>query len=212
MRICALTDIHGRTHIDPEHIKILKKVDLTIIAGDITHFGTDEDAKRILNTFTNLNSTILAVHGNCDQESVNQLLVAQGINLHGESKVVGDIAFYGLGGSNISPFSTFQESSDEQIETVLQKFEKHNTRFHILVSHPPPVNTKVDKVFMGKHVGSIAVRHCIERFQFDLVICGHIHEARGVDTIGKTIIINPGPFPNHYALITVDETLHYELF
>ncbi len=212
MRICATTDIHGRTHINPELSKILKKVDLTIIAGDITHFGNDEDAKRVLNTFKNLNSTILAVHGNCDQESVNQLLVAQGINLHGESRVVGDTSFYGLGGSNPSPFNTFQESSDDQIENVLQRFQKHDTRFHILVSHPPPVNTKVDKVFLGKHVGSTAVRTFIEAFQPDLVVCGHIHEARGMDTIGKTIIINPGTFPQHYALITIDETLHYELF
>ena len=212
MRICALTDIHGRTRIDQEFANILKNIDLTIIAGDITHFGDAEDAKRVLSTFKNLNSSILAVHGNCDQESVNQLLVAQGINLHGESKVVGDTTFYGLGGSNTSPFNTFQESSNDQIETVLQKFQKHDTRFHILISHPPPLNTRLDKVFIGKHVGSIAVRTFIETFQPDLVVCGHIHEARGVDTIGKTIIINPGPFPNHYALITIDTELRYEIF
>lgn len=212
MKICAITDIHGRMQLSAELTHILKAVDLTVIAGDITHFGDEYDAQEILNTFKNLNHTILAVHGNCDQESVNRLLVAQGINLHGESRDVGNTTFYGLGGSNTSPFNTFQESSDEQLQVVLQKFQKHDTRFHILISHPPPAKTKVDKVFMGKHVGSTAVRRFIEEFQPDLVVCGHIHEARGVDTIGKTTIINPGPFPKHYALITIDDELHCELF
>jgi putative phosphoesterase len=212
MKICAITDIHGRTQFGAEFVHVLKAVDLTLIAGDITHFGDEHDARQILNAFKNLNSTILAVHGNCDQESVNKLLDTYGINLHGQSRVVGNTTFYGLGGSNTSPFNTYQESSDAQIKKVLDRFQKKDTRFHIVVSHPPPAKTKVDKVFLGRHVGSTAVRTFIEEFQPDLVVCGHIHEARGVDTIGKTIVINPGPFPQHYAVITVDETLEYEIF
>ena len=41
---------------------------------------------------------------------------------------------------------------------------------------------------------------------------GCIYGLLGRNGIGKTTIINPGPFPQHYALITIDETLHYELF
>lgn len=212
MKICALTDIHGRTNITSELLRILTQVDLIVIAGDITHFGGKEDAERVLNRFIGHNRNILAVHGNCDQQSVNEFLVAQKINLHGESRVINDTSFYGLGGSNKSPFGTYQESSDAQIAAILHPFQKQDTRFHILVSHPPPAKTTVDKVLVGMHVGSKAVRAFIERFQPDLVVCGHIHEARGMDTIGKTIIINPGPFPQHYALITIDETMHYELF
>lgn len=211
MRICAITDIHGRTHLSAELTRALKTVDLTVIAGDITHFGNEQDAQRVLDTFKNLSSAILAVHGNCDQESVNRLLDAYNINLHGRSRTVGDTTLYGLGGSNTSPFNTFQESSDTQIAQVLEQFKKSNTRFHILVSHAPPVNTKVDTVMFGKHAGSTAVRTFVEQFQPDIVICGHIHEARGVDTIGTTVIINPGPCPKHYALITIDDKLQYEL-
>jgi Icc-related predicted phosphoesterase len=41
-------------------------------------------------------------------------------------------------------------------------------------------------------VGSTAVRAAIERYQPLLGLHGHIHESRGVRTIGRTVVINPG--------------------
>ena len=39
------------------------------------------------------------------------------------------------------------------------------------------------------------------------VFCGHIHEARGIDYIGDTRIVNPGPVSaGHYAVFDVGET------
>lgn len=62
----------------------------------------------------------------------------------------------------------------------------------ILISHTPPAGTAIDRLKNGKHVGSEAVRAFIETHQPDLCISGHIHEARGEDTIGNTRIYNPG--------------------
>jgi uncharacterized protein len=40
------------------------------------------------------------------------------------------------------------------------------------------------------------------------VLCGHIHEARGVDHIGRTPIVNPGPVAaGHYAVVMVDDAV-----
>jgi hypothetical protein len=66
-------------------------------------------------------------------------------------------------------------------------------------------------VFFGFHVGSKAVRRVIEYFQPDVFVCGHIHEARGFDYLGNTLAINPGPFPKHYAIIELSDTIKYEL-
>ena len=41
-------------------------------------------------------------------------------------------------------------------------------------------------------VGSTAVREVIEEFQPLLALHGHVHESRGVTTVGRTVVINPG--------------------
>jgi Icc-related predicted phosphoesterase len=40
------------------------------------------------------------------------------------------------------------------------------------------------------------VRRIAEEYRPHLLLCGHIHEARGEDTIGPTKVLNPGPFGN----------------
>lgn len=210
MNIIAITDIHGRLDMSSA-VAALGNADLILIAGDITHFGSGDDARAVLQGIQQVNSTVLAVPGNCDHMGVNQVLTARNINLHGETRIIDDCAFYGLGGSNRSPFNTPQEYDESDIESTLSRFKKQDARYHILVSHPPPEKTKLDRTFLGKHVGSRAVRAFIEDFEPQLVLCGHIHEARGVDKIGSTIIINPGPFPGHYVVIDVNDRLTYEL-
>jgi uncharacterized protein len=45
------------------------------------------------------------------------------------------------------------------------------------------------------------------------VLCGHIHESRGLDVIGRTQIVNPGPTAaGHYAVVDVNEevTVHLD--
>jgi hypothetical protein len=64
----------------------------------------------------------------------------------------------------------------------------------------------VDRLSSGIHVGSTAVREFVERRQPDVVICGHIHEARGTDRLGKTKIVNCGKAGSgFYSLIDVQD-------
>ncbi|MCK4673210.1 metallophosphoesterase [candidate division WOR-3 bacterium] len=211
MQLIAITDIHGHEHFNNTIAKTISNADIVLIGGDITNFGDEKEADPILQNINQLNNQILAIPGNCDQQSVNKLLISKEINLHRERRIIENITFYGLGGSSKTPFHTPQEYTEFEIEEILSGFEKTDTRFHILLSHSPPAKTKVDKTFIGLHVGSKAIRDFIEKFRLDLVICGHIHEARGVDTINNTLIINPGPFPKHYAIIDLNEKIEYEL-
>ena len=64
----------------------------------------------------------------------------------------------------------------------------------VLVSHQPAKDTVTDRITIGLHVGSTAVRGFIERRKPVLCISGHIHEAQGTDRIGTTTLVNPGPF------------------
>jgi Icc-related predicted phosphoesterase len=57
-----------------------------------------------------------------------------------------------------------------------------------------------------KHAGSKSLRRFIETIQPRLVVCGHIHESAGIDTIGGTRLVNPGPFRHgNYTRITIDD-------
>jgi Icc-related predicted phosphoesterase len=69
----------------------------------------------------------------------------------------------------------------------------------VLVSHSPPYGTACDLIAARAHVGSRALRAFVEAHQPPLVLSGHIHESPRVsaawrDTIGRTIVVNPGQF------------------
>ncbi|OPY29844.1 MAG: hypothetical protein A4E27_00105 [Methanobacterium sp. PtaU1.Bin242] len=56
-------------------------------------------------------------------------------------------------------------------------------------------------------MGSKSIRKIIEEFQPSLNICGHIHESRGSDKIGKTTVVNPGQISDGYGcLIKIDDS------
>jgi hypothetical protein len=101
------------------------------------------------------------------------------------------------------------ESTEREIEETLQRAVKDcRSQKLVLVSHAPPKNTSVDFTRSGTHAGSSAIRSFIETAQPVLAVCGHIHEARGTDRIGRTIVVNPGPAQNwFYSLVELsDET------
>ncbi|MCX7996069.1 MAG: YfcE family phosphodiesterase [candidate division WOR-3 bacterium] len=206
MKILAVSDIHGRLEYEKKIIEMLSTSDLIVISGDITNFGGRREALEVLNTIRKYNQNILAVPGNCDRYDVLELLKDEHINLHGEIKKIGDLTFFGIGGSGHTPFNTPQEYSDEEIIKILNNYENKGGK-QILVSHSPPINTAVDRTLMGIHAGSKLIRQFIEKNQFDLCLCGHIHEARNTDKLGKTLIVNPGPFPKYYATIEITDRI-----
>lgn len=212
MKLFVLTDIHGRTKYPGDVINEMRKADVVVIAGDITNFGGKKETAHIIDSISALNDRIVAVPGNCDRPAVGDFLSERGMNLHGSARIADSVQFLGMGGSNKTPLHTPNEYTEEEIKAILQRFpEKPDSGRRILVSHAPPFNTKVDKMFIGLHVGSRSIRGYIEKKQPDVVVCGHIHEAHGVDRIDGTLIINPGPFPKHYALIDIGERVNYEL-
>lgn len=196
MKFIAITDIHQNlSYLD----KIKEKItgsDLLIIAGDITHFAGADEAKLTINKFKQFHNNIIAVAGNVDRIEVEQYLQDEGVSIHGRGRVINGVGFFGLGGSNYTPFSTPNEIDDFSIQTLLEQGYKQVTGANpiILVSHSPPYGTNVDVVRSGTHAGSSAVRKFIESHKVELCICGHIHEARGKDRVGNTIVINPPPF------------------
>ena len=123
--------------------------------------------------------------------------------LHGAYERYGDFVFIGVGGSIKSPFHTPFELTENEIMNVLKKgIDRSLTNYRcVLVSHNPPKNTKVDVTYTGDHIGSLSIRQFIEEIKPSIVFCGHVHESRGIDQIGDTLVVNPGPARHGYYAI-----------
>ena len=205
--IAYVVDVHDRFESVPEAIAAIGPVDLLIVGGDITTGGSPGDAETAIEHWTPLAPRLLALAGNMDSPAIDARLADLGVALDGRGVVFGEVGVCGVSAAPRSPLRTPYELGDEELERRSENaFDAvAGCRFRIFCPHAPPEGTACDRLRDGRHVGSVVVRRIVEREQPDLVLCGHIHEARGVDEIGRTRIVNPGPVAaGHYAAVTVD--------
>ena len=209
MRILAFTDIHG-AYAKVEDVLRREQADVVILGGDLTTVGSVKEAEEALRRFQSINESILGVVGNMDLPAHDELFVRKGISINGRGRTIGDVGFFGVSAGPKSPLHTPYEISEEEIAKRAEAgfADVKHSRIKVFVPHPPPYGTKVDIIHAGIHVGSTAVRDFIEERKPHVVICGHIHEARGQDTIENTLIVNCGPAgQGHYALIDIGDAI-----
>jgi len=110
--------------------------------------------------------------------------------------------------SNVTPWNLPGDVPEDVLQNKIEKLVSGIQDIHhsIFLIHVPPVDTAIDEAplledlkikvdvtgIKTTHVGSIAVRSSIEKFQPMVSLHGHIHESRGVARIGKTLCVNPG--------------------
>lgn len=130
------------------------------------------------------------------------------------------------GHSNVTPWNCPRDLEEDKLEEILENLvaQTRDPSQLITVIHVPPYNTKIDLApaltkdlkyvtkggtVLMEHVGSTAVRKIIEKHQPLLGLHGHIHESRGFDKIGKTMVFNPGSEyvegVFHGVLVTVEK-------
>jgi len=206
MKVIGLTDLHGNTHGFESISDELATVDLVLLTGDISHFGHERDVSKIIDQLLRYNEQVYAVAGNCDFPDVSVFLQQRNMNIHAKCIQFKQFSLIGLEGSLSCPGHTPIEYSEEELTSFLVAATRGNDRCtpFIMVSHQPPINTINDTVSVGRHVGSRSVRSFIEQEQPLICFTGHIHEGVGIDSIGKTKIVNPGPFKDGgYALANI---------
>lgn len=213
MKIVALTDIHGR-YDTAVRIIAVEKPDVTIIGGDLTTIGTMKEASDAIALFGKQCRTVLCVAGNMDLPEHDDMFAQSGISINGRGRLIGGVGFFGVSAAPHSPLKTPYEISEERILALAKAghAEVATAALRIFVPHAPPYGTSLDIVHSGIHVGSTAVREFIEDHTPELTLCGHIHEARGRDSIGKSIIVNCGQASlGHYAVVEADQGIHVEM-
>ncbi len=207
----AIGDIHEHTSM-LEKIPGIREAQGVIVSGDLTNRGSVAAAREVYEAIASLNTNIMAVIGNMDTESVASYLDKQGANLHLNSTNLfpgldkPPVRAIGVGYSTPTPFNTPSEVPESQMAQWLDQAWKMTQPFEAVVAviHTPPQGTKADDLDNGNHVGSTAVRTFLEKYKPVVCITGHIHEARSIDTLGPTTIINTGLLAHGgYAVISI---------
>ncbi len=189
MKLLALSDLHGKFFRLDGIIKKSDPVDVVVVAGDLTQGGPPENAVRSISILKHFCKNVFCVPGNWDPPEVAQAIGQYAVNLEETPRVYRDTEFMGLGGSNPTGNDTPNELSEEQLAYRLDVLLLSRTSAgrSVLVSHAPPLNT-LDMTPRGA-AGSSAVRGALDKV--DVIICGHIHGARGKIKEGAWVI-NPG--------------------
>ncbi len=191
-----------------------------IVTGDITLGGGVRQAERVLAPIAGRSRLLFAQIGNMDRAEVTDWLEKKGWNLHARAReLFPGVMALGVGCSPFTPFGTPSEYPEARLAEWMDAALAEAAGLCpepdaavlqmprlVLVAHTPPLNTACDRLTNGQHVGSTAVRAFIETHQPDLCLCGHIHESRGEDRIGRTQVVNPGTLSSGgYAVISQRE-------
>ncbi len=214
MRILAFTDIHGSYEKVNNIIRDEPQADAVIIGGDLTTYGSTAEAEQAVRLFQSNKKRIFVVAGNMDPPELDKSFELLAVSVNAQGTMFKETGIFGVSGSPFTPMHTPYEITEDEIARRAERGwnDVASARWKIFVPHAPPRDTKLDRIMLGKHVGSTAVRSFIEQHQPDVVVCGHIHESRGVDTIGKTQIVNCGQAGKGcYAIIHLSDTISIEV-
>ena len=194
VRLVCFGDIHMALGAIDRLAGELGTADVAILTGDLTTFGDPPDAERVVSAVRAHCPSVLAVTGNLDMPWVIDAFRTAGISLHGESRRFGSLGVFGCGGSNITPMDTPTELEEDEIRSVLERGHASvaDAPRRLMICHTPPFDTRLDRLVNGTPVGSPAVRAFIEAYRPDVAVVGHIHEGRGIDRVGETVVVNPG--------------------
>ncbi|MCX6678424.1 MAG: metallophosphoesterase [Methanothrix sp.] len=207
LRILGLADLHDRI----EMLDRLKEfeVDLIAFCGDLHNAGSRETALPAAFALACLGPPVLIVPGNMDhRDFVADLWEAAGLlMLHRSSFCLEDVGFLGMGGMvardprRLEDPARYYHRDNEVYETLAAAYQDiSDARIKIVIVHQPPRGAQ-DTLYNGEISGSVSLRRFVEEYQPDLLLCGHIHEARGESLIGSTRIVNVGELRRGFAAL-----------
>jgi Icc-related predicted phosphoesterase len=215
VRLVCFGDIHMALGAIERLGPALRAADVAILTGDITNFGDPPDAFRVVEAVRAHCPTVWAVTGNLDMLWVIDAFREAGISLHGEGRRLGTLGVFGCGGSNITPMDTPTELEEHEIATTLARGHATvaDAARRLMICHTPPYGTRLDRLVNGTPVGSPAVRAFIETHRPEVAVVGHIHEGRGAERVGDTLVVNPGALRDGGYVAIEDDgmRLHAEL-
>jgi len=192
-RILLFSDIHGDLRA-LERI-VARPADVYVADGDLSNFGRGLD--RCGEILKPLGARLWVLPGNHETHADTKSFCEKFgfFDFHRQARTIdsasGPVHWAGLGYSNITPFQTPGEYTEEEIAAALVPFDSLAPLY--LAVHFPPAGTLLDEFAPGKHAGSPALRSWVETHKPVELFCGHIHETAGLaDQLGPTLMRNVG--------------------
>jgi Icc-related predicted phosphoesterase len=215
MRFLIISDMHGVTANIEKLADEFAKADTVLFGGDFARFQHPETALPALETLVKKHESVYAVIGNCDEPDFLSEVEGADISVQNGMVFHDGLVFAGSGGGTKFSGDTPFERTEEEIladynilkDSAAQcaDADGHWNNL-VLIMHNPPKDTACDLIPAGVHVGSTALRAFIEETQPLLVVTGHIHESAGIDTVGRTTVVNPGAlFEGKYAVAEAEQ-------
>jgi Icc-related predicted phosphoesterase len=203
VRIAALADLHhGKSaapgSLQPLFAQVSESADVVVLAGDLTDYGTADEARSLAREMSTLKIPAVAVLGNHDFESnqqseIRQILLDAGVvTLDGETTEVHGIGFAGVkgfaGGFGRGALGPWGEDTIKQfVHECLQetlKLESALARIRtdhvIAVLHYAPIQDTIEgeprEIY--PFLGCSRLEEPLTRFPVTAVFHGHAHHGR----------------------------------
>ncbi|MBW3017928.1 metallophosphoesterase [Candidatus Woesearchaeota archaeon] len=196
MKILAAGDLHGDKNLAKELAERAEKenVDLVILNGDLVEEG---QAEGILGIFKEKGKKVLIIPGNHELPATTQFLsdLYGFTNLHAYSMYSGNVGIFGCGGANLGLSQLSEKEIFSALKYGFDRIKKLPKK--IMVTHVHPADSVIEKFSKTAGIipmdGSSGLKKAIDQFKPDILICGHVHEAEGIEEkIGNTTVINVG--------------------
>jgi Icc-related predicted phosphoesterase len=206
MRIAYVVDVHDRFEAVGQAISETGPVDLLVVGGDITTFGSPDDAERAIDPAAarpeaarrgrELATRPRSTSGSSSSESRSTAAARSSV-------------------SSASPASRRPALAAPHAVRASRRRARRRGAAALadvaaagadLLSARSAVRDGLRPAAFGEACRQPCARALVEQEGPDLVLCGHIHEARATDELGPVQVVNPGPVASgHYALVDVGE-------
>ncbi|MBO7121862.1 MAG: metallophosphoesterase family protein [Treponema sp.] len=210
MKLLLISDLHGNVDNLQKLEGEIKSADAVLFAGDFSKFKKTETGLPCAEKMRELCPNLFAVLGNCDEPELLESIEKLDISAQHALAWFEGLAIAGSGGGSKFTGETPNERDEDDLQTDFDVIKNSGLEEEgqwnnlILISHNPPKAQGIDSPAPNVHAGSQTFTDFIEKTKPLAVLCGHIHEGVGVEKIGGTVVVNPGPLcEGKYAVMEI---------
>ncbi|MCB2128235.1 MAG: phosphodiesterase [Rhodobacteraceae bacterium] len=182
-------------------------VDMVVVAGDLTDFGTEEEYLRFREIMAGLELPYRAVPGNHDNVAVMRACFSDRPWMPSEGPVnwaldFGDLALIGLD-SNVAACA-YGNLSEETLSFLSGTLDAQGGKPTIVTMHHPPVMTGIEKMDLQNLRDSTKLKAILSGYSGELrLTCGHVH--RNIVAPFGSVICQIGPGVSHAVTMDLRE-------